>query len=71
MKKVSVAAFAEKTIAKGSRRLIVVPALISDIRRTIPDCEHTDDELAQLISVIAVSKSCNLSFARAEGFEIE
>lgn len=70
-KKLSVAAFAEQAIGKRERRLIVVPALISNIRQAIPDCEHTDDELAQLISVIAVTRSCSLSYMRPEGFEME
>jgi hypothetical protein len=69
-KKISVAAFAEKVIGQGEKRLIVVPALISDIRRTIPHCEHTHEELSRLISVIAVSRSCSLSFMRPEGFEV-
>jgi hypothetical protein len=69
-KRLSVAAFTEQAIRRGDKRLIVVPELISDIRRTIPDCEHTDEELAQLISVIAVSRSCSLSFMKPEVFGV-
>ena len=64
MKKISVAAFAEEAIAKGGRRLVSVPATVMQIRKAIPDCEHTDEELAHLVSVIAVSRGCDLSFVR-------
>lgn len=64
MKKMSVAAFAEQAITRGGRNMISVPALVGDIRTAVPDCEHTDDELAHLVTVIAISRGCNLSFVR-------
>lgn len=70
MKKLSVATFAEQAIARAETRLISVPALVSEIRAAVPECEHTDDELAHLISVIAVSRGLNLSFVRPVGFEV-
>jgi hypothetical protein len=70
VKRVSVAAFAEEAIATRGNRLISVPGLVSEIRSALPDCEHTDDELAQLVSVIAVSKGLSLSFVRPKGFEL-
>lgn len=68
MKKLSVAAFAEQAIASRGTKLISVPALVSEIRAAVPQCEHTDDELAQLISAIAVSQGRNLSFVRPAGY---
>ncbi len=69
MKRTSVAAFAEQAIAHSANRLISVPSLVSSIRQAMPACEHTDDELAHLVSVIAVSKGLSLSFIRPVGFE--
>ncbi len=69
MKKLSVAALAEQAIASSGKRLISVPTLVSDLRTALPECEHTDEELAHLVSVIAVSKGLNLSFVRIGGFE--
>ncbi|MEO3385610.1 hypothetical protein [Mesorhizobium sp. CAU 1741] len=69
MKNTSVAAFVEQAIAKRGKRLISVPALVSELRSAKPDCEHTDDELSHLITVIAISKGCNLSFMRPKGFD--
>jgi len=69
VKKISVAALAEQAIASSGKRLISVPTLVSDIRMALPECEHTDEELAQLVSVIAVSRGLNLSFLRHPGFD--
>ena len=69
MSKLSVAAFAEQAIASSGRRLISVPALVSDIRTALPDCEHTDEELAHLVAVIAVSRGYDLSFLRPQGWD--
>ena len=68
MNRISVAALAEEAIAKGGARLISVPSLVLDLRKAVPDCEHTDEELAQLVAMIAISKGCNLSFLRPHGF---
>lgn len=70
MKKLSVAAFAEKAIASRGAKLVSVPELVSEIRAAVPQCEHTDDELAHLVSVIAVSQGRNLSFVRPAGYDL-
>ena len=59
----SVAALAEQAIARGGR-LVSVPRLVGELRRALPACEHTDDELGQLIAMIAISKGRNLSYLR-------
>lgn len=69
MKQVSVAAFAEQIIADSKAGLISVPNVVSDIREHLPHCEHTDEELAQIVSMIAISKGRQLSFIRPHGFE--
>jgi hypothetical protein len=69
VKHVSVASFAEQIIAGSRTRLISVPNVVSGIREKLPDCEHTDDELAQIVAMIAVSRGCQLSFVRPHGFE--
>jgi hypothetical protein len=70
VKRVSVAAFAEKAITSWGGGMISVPGLVSEIRKALPECEHTDDELAQLVSVIAVSKGRSLSFMRPSGLDL-
>lgn len=62
MKRNSVAALAEKAIVGGGR-LVSVPRLVGELR-AFPACEHTDDELGQLIAMIALSKGRNLSYLR-------
>ncbi len=69
MNNISVAAFVEQAIARGGKRLISVPNMVSELRLAKPDCEHTDDELAHLITVIAINKGCDLSFMRPKGFD--
>lgn len=64
MKRVSVATLAEEAIARDGNRLISVSSLVLDLRKAVPDCEHTDEELAHLVAMIAISKGCNLSFRR-------
>lgn len=70
MSRVSVAALAEEAIARVGNRLICVPSLVVELRKAVPDCEHTDEELAHLIAMIAISKGCNLSFLRPHGFPV-
>lgn len=69
MKKVSVAALVELAIAKGGKRMISVPAMVSQLRQAAPGCEHTDEELRDLVAMIAISKGCNLSFIRPPDFD--
>jgi len=69
VKRVSVAAFAEQIIADSKAALISVPNVVSDIREHMPDCEHTDEELAQIVTMIAINKGRQLSFIRPQGFE--
>lgn len=71
MKKLSVAAFAEELITTGGKRLISVPGMVETLRTTYPECEHNDDELRQLVSMIAVSKGCDLAFNRPRGFDVD
>lgn len=70
LNRISVAALAEEAIARGGNRLISIPSLVVDLRKAVPDCEHTDEELAQLIATIAISKGCNLSFLRPQAFPV-
>lgn len=67
LKKLSVASFAEQIIGDSRARLISVPMVVSGIRERLPDCEHTDQELAQIVSMIALSKGRNLSFMPPRG----
>lgn len=69
MKTVSVAAIVEEAIGRGGKRLISVPAMITRLRDAVPDCEHTDDELAHLVSIIAISKGCDLSFVGRQALD--
>jgi hypothetical protein len=61
----SVAAIAEKAIV-GSGRVVSVPRLVRELRRCVPDCEHTDEELAHLVAVIAIAQGRTLSFLRGD-----
>ena len=70
MHKPSVASFAEQFIAGSKTRLISVPAVVSGIREQLPDCEHTDEELSQIVSMIAVNRGRQLSYIRPRGFEL-
>jgi len=63
VKVISVAALAERAVADGGR-MISVPRTVSLLREAMPSCEHTDDELAHLVAIIAVSKGRDLSFVR-------
>ena len=63
MKVISVAALAERAITQGGR-MISIPRTVSALREALPSCEHTDEELAQLVAIIAVSRGRDLSFVR-------
>lgn len=71
MHKPSVASFAEKIITGSKSGIISVPSVVTGIRQQLPECEHTDEELAHVVSMIALSKGRNLSFVRPKGYEIE
>lgn len=62
MHRPSVASFAEQFIVGSKTRLISVPVVVSGIRQHLPDCEHTDEELAEIVSMIAINKGYDLSF---------
>ena len=36
--------------------------IVAHLREHVPDCEHTDQELVQLIAIIGVRQRCPLSF---------
>lgn len=63
MKPVSIASFAENLIVSGGR-LVHVHRIVSQVRDRFPRCDHTDDELGQLVAVIAVSKGKDLAFVK-------
>lgn len=69
VKRISVASFAEQAIAESRSRLISVPNVVAGIRERIPGCEHTDEELAHIVSMIAINRGCQLSYVRAIGYE--
>ena len=68
--KLSAAELVERLATGGGKRVISVPDTIFSIRRDCPTCEHTDDELKQLIATIAISNRCDLSFEVPTDFEI-
>lgn len=70
MRKPSVASFAEQIITGSKSRLISVHTVVSGIRDQLPECEHTDEELAHVVSMIALSKGCDLSFLRRDRVEL-
>lgn len=66
----SVAGMIEQAITAGRKRVIRIPDIIYDVRRKIPACEHTDEELAALVASIAVMKGCDLSFESGRDFSL-
>jgi hypothetical protein len=64
LKVLSVAALAEQVVA-SSGRIVSVPHTVRHLRSVLPACEHTDEELAQLVSMIAIRRGRNLSFIRS------
>jgi hypothetical protein len=64
-RKISAAELVEQVVLEGKGRVISTSDLTFAIREAIPDCEHTDDELAQLIAAIAIQHGCNVSFGEA------
>lgn len=63
--RISAAELVEHAVLEGKGRVVSTSDLIFSIRRTIPDCEHTDNELTQLIAAIAIQHGCNVSFGDA------
>lgn len=60
--KMSVAELIEQTVLKGSGRVVSTADLIFLVREMLPACEHSDEELAQLIAAIAIQHGCNVAF---------
>lgn len=60
----SVAGMIESYVAArvGTKRPISTADVVRMIRQALPDCEHTDPELVNLIATIAVSKGCDVAF---------
>lgn len=65
VKRPSVAALAEAAVASAGK-VVCVPLVAEALRRALPSCEHTDEELAHIVAVIAVSRGRNLSFVRPD-----
>jgi hypothetical protein len=70
VKRISVASFAEQIIDSSKAKMISVPQVVAGIREKLPDCEHTDEELSQIVSMIAVNRGRQLSYIRPRGFEL-
>lgn len=60
----SVSAVAEAYILsrRSSSRPLSTKAAVLHLREMIADCEHTDEELVQLIAINAVRHRCSLAF---------
>src|SRR5262245_43061618 len=50
--------------AVPSNHPISISGIIAEIRRQLPKCEHTDDELETLIATQAISMGINVAFDR-------
>jgi hypothetical protein len=47
---------------RSSSRPLSTKAAVAHLRETVSDCEHTDEELVQLIAISAVRHRCPLAF---------
>ena len=47
---------------RTSSRPLSTQAAVAHLREMTPDCEHTDEELVQLIAISAVRHRCPLAF---------
>ncbi|MBS9722547.1 hypothetical protein JYU29_17770 [Tianweitania sp. BSSL-BM11] len=47
---------------RSSSRPLSTRAAVAHLRETVADCEHTDEELVQLIAISAVRHRCPLAF---------
>jgi hypothetical protein len=63
-RKVSVASFIEDNITGTSRKIVSTSEMIHAVRSAFPACEHTNDELAQLIAMLAIRMGRNVNFNR-------
>lgn len=63
-RKVSVASFIEDNIIGTSRKIVSTSDMIHAVRSAFPACEHTNDELAQLIAMLAIRMGRNVNFNR-------
>ncbi len=62
-RRISAAALVEELVSTGKGRVVSVPDTIHSIRNAIRECEHTDEELAQLIAAIAIYRGCSVAFS--------
>jgi len=62
-RRISAAELVEQLVSEGKGRIISVADAIYSIRKAIRDCEHTDEELGQLIAAIAIHHGCNVAFS--------
>ncbi|GHD19832.1 hypothetical protein ACFOEZ_12615 [Tianweitania populi] len=49
-------------LRRTSSRPLSTKAAVAHLRETVSDCEHTDEELVQLIAISAVRHRCPLAF---------
>lgn len=65
----SVAAVAEAYVAArvGTKHPVSTGDAVRAIRQAVPICEHTDRELVDVITVVAVSSGCNVAFDTSTG----
>lgn len=70
MSKTSVARLVEWSLTSKGKRVVSIPDIVHSIRASLPACEHTDEELAELIAAIAVRRGCDVSFKRSPALEV-
>jgi hypothetical protein len=68
--KLSVAELIEQTVLEGKGRIVSTADLMFLVRAALPECEHDDEELTQLIAAIAIRNGCNISFGTHPGAEL-
>lgn len=46
----------------GTKHPISTADVLRTVRQALPDCEHTDRELIDIVATIAISQGCNVAF---------